>query len=108
VVGSGERKAVAAREETPPKSESDALTRHRGSGVVLEKPGMSTLIPRHLGSKSSRCFQTRREHSAIRKLDTDFRAVDAVLVDGKAADDLSDEFLTNEAFKDLFLNRDDW
>ena len=52
-VGSGERKAVAAWEETPPATQTDVLTRHRGRGVVLEKPGMSTLIPRDLGFKSS-------------------------------------------------------
>jgi len=98
-VGSGECAAVAAREERPPATQSDVLARHGERGVILEKTGMPTFIARHLGFQCGRCFQTGREHGAIGEFDTDFRAVDGVLVDGEAANGPSDEFLTNDYAK---------
>lgn len=98
-MGSEERKAVAAREETPPATQSDVLARHRGRGVILEKTGIPTFVARHLGFQCGGSFQTRREHGAIGKLDADFRAVDTVLIDGEAANGFSDEFLTSDHSK---------
>jgi hypothetical protein len=44
-------------------------------------------------------FSDRKRTRCHRKLDTDFRAFDAVFIEGEAADGFSDEFLTNDDSK---------
>jgi|SRR5579883_661500 len=102
-VGSGERKAVAAREETPPATQTDVLAGYRERGVILEKTGMPTFVARHLGFQCGGCFQTRREHGAIGELDTDFRAVDGVFIDGEVTHDFPHEFFTDHHLSSFLI-----
>jgi len=67
---------------------------------------MATLVPCHLGFKSSRCFQAGRKHGAIGELDADFRAFNRVFVEFEAADDFSNELFALDHARSFLIDAD--